>query len=170
MTVIAARIYDGVIRFASDRQTTAGMCKRTDRCIHLGKIAHVNGMTIGGCGYKSHSMWMMNYARNHAPLEDTEIDVSNFMLEFLDWMRKRDGNFSSDNEYLIAFRSSLFRVCNAMSVFRVPEFAAIGSGADFAVAAMHLEKSPKEAAGVAALLDLYCGGEIDELEHKYATA
>lgn len=44
------------------------------------------------------------------------------------------------------------------------KFAAIGSGRDFAVAAMHLGKTAREAVEVACLFDTGCGNGIDTLE------
>jgi ATP-dependent protease HslVU (ClpYQ) peptidase subunit len=64
------------------------------------------------------------------------------------------------------YRNKLFRVYDSLSVFAIPEFSAIGSGADFAIAAMHLGNEPKVAAKVASELDLYCAGQIDEVVHS----
>ncbi len=89
MTVIAAKIFDDEIHFAADRQVTAGFRKKTDREIEQSKLYSVNGMTIGGTGFKAHVLWLFSFARNHAPLEPTEVDVSHFMLEFAEWMRRK---------------------------------------------------------------------------------
>lgn len=165
MTVIAARIYGSQISFAADRQTTAAFRKVTEQELRLGKLAAVNGMTIGGAGLKSHSMWLISYARNHAPLTATEVDVSQFMLEFTEWMRKKEAGFANQNQFLIAYKKKLFNVFDSLSVFEVPEYAAIGSGQDFAVAAMHMGSRPVDAVKVAAELDLYCSGEVDSIIH-----
>lgn len=45
-------------------------------------------------------------------------------------------------------------------------FFAIGSGRDFAIAAMHCGKSAYEAAQIACLYDAYCGGWIDQIVIK----
>jgi len=165
VTVIAAKIVGNEVHFAADRQTTAGYSKRTDKELNLCKLMSVNGMLIGGAGLKSHSLWFHSFARNHMPLESTEVDVSQFMLEFVEFMKKKDGNFKCENEFLIAFRGKLFRVYDSLSVFEIPEFSAIGSGSQFAIAAMHLGHEPKIAAQVAADLDLHCSGEIDVMVH-----
>lgn len=167
MTVIAARIYEDEIRFAGDQQITAGYRKKTSREMELGKIVSINGMTIGGSGTVSEAQWLLSFARNHAPVEATEIDVSLFMLEFTDWMKQKKSDFKSENHYLIAFRKKLFRVFDSLSVFTVPEFSAIGSGSDFAIAAMHLGKDPKTAAKVASELDVFCSGQIEEVFHRW---
>jgi ATP-dependent protease HslVU (ClpYQ) peptidase subunit len=111
---------------------------------------------------------MFLFAKNHAPTEATEFAVAEFVLEFSEWMKKKDDSFRSQNEYLIAYRDKLFRVYDSLSVFSVPQHAAIGSGQDFAVAAMHLGRSAVDAAKVASELDLYCSGTIDTLKHEIA--
>lgn len=169
MTVIAARKVDGNIHFAADQQTTAGWRKVGGKEIELGKLFAVNGMVIGSAGYRSTALMFAHFARNHAPADATEIDVANFVIEFVEWMVKRTPKFEMENTFLIGFNGELFRVYDTFSVFRVPEFASIGSGQDFALAAMHLGHSPKEAAKVAAKLDLHCSGKIDTLIHKPVT-
>jgi ATP-dependent protease HslVU (ClpYQ) peptidase subunit len=48
-------------------------------------------------------------------------------------------------------------------------FYAMGHGRDFALAAMHLGKTAREAVEVACALDVYCGNGIDTLElHEQA--
>ncbi len=83
---------------------------------------------------------------------------------------QNDAEFKSENCYLIAFRGRLFRVWDSLSVFAVPQFSAIGSGGDFATAALYLGHNPKSAAKVAAALDLYCSGKIDTMIHRESSA
>jgi len=165
MTVIAAKREDMCIWFAGDRQVTSGVRKRTGHEMELGKLCQVNGMTIGSAGLKSESQWLFLFARNHAPTEATESAVAEFFLEFAEWMKKKNDRFSVENEYLVAYKDKLFNVYDSMSVFAVPQYAAIGTGQDFAVAAMHLGHTATQAAAVAAKLDLYCSGEIDTVLH-----
>lgn len=166
MTVIAARKIDGNIHFAADQQTTAGWRKVGAEEAHLGKLFSINGMVIGSAGLRSTSLMMAHFARNHCPAEATEVDVASFVLEFIEWMTKRTPKFELKNCFIIAFRGELFKVYDGLDTFAVPEFASIGSGQDFALAAMHLGHSPKEAAKVAAKLDVHCSGEIDTMIHK----
>lgn len=166
MTVIAAKFEGTAIQFAADRQVTTGLRKETAQGLRLGKLCSVNGMTIGSAGLKSESQWLFLFARNHAPAEATENAVAEFFLEFVEWMRKKNDSFRSENEYLVAYRDRLFRVYDSLAVFEIPSHAAIGSGQDFAIAAMHLGKTAADAARVAADLDLYCSGSIDTISHN----
>lgn len=170
VTVIAAKFEDRSIQFAADRQTTSGSRKETAQGMRLGKLCRVNGMTIGSAGLKSESQWLFMFAKNHAPAEAAENAVAEFFLEFSEWMKKKDNSFRSENEYLVAYRNKLFRVYDSLAVFDIPAHAAIGSGQDFAIAAMHLGRSASDAARVAADLDLYCSGTIDTLSHDIAAS
>lgn len=166
MTIIAARKTKKGIMFAGDRQATTGSRRSTDKEMEVSKVRAVNGMTIGSAGSLSQAQWFFVFAKNHAPITNCEVGVAEFMLEFHGWMRAKSNDFKNENCYLIASGDQLFRVYDEMSVYFVPEFSAIGSGTDFALAAMHLGKSAKRAAEVAATLDLYCSGDIETSLHK----
>lgn len=166
MTVIAAKVIDGNIHFASDSQTSAGYRRVTSKEIKVNKLHQVNGMTIGGSGLLAHSLWLIHFAKNHAPEDATQVAVSNFMVEFLEWMRKKDCNFTTSNRFLLAFRNCLFEIDEALSVFAVSQYSAIGSGADYAIALLHAGHHPDQAALVASQLDVYCSGEIQKLVHS----
>lgn len=166
MTVIAAKVCDDTILFAADRQVTiGGWRKHVDGELSISKIVSVNEMTIGGCGQFAHSLWLFGYARNHKPLEATELDVSQFMLEYGSWMRQKQGEFRNENQFLMAYRDALFLIESDLGVFRVPGFASVGSGSHYATAAMHLGHTPREAVEVASALDIYCSGGVDMKTH-----
>lgn len=170
MTVIAAKIEKDGIYFAADQQTSCGSVKSSDKEINLSKIYQVNNITFGSSGYKSTSLWLLFFAKNHSPLDATEVDIAEFMLEFNEYMKKKDSSFTNTNQFLIAYKNKLFKIWGALDVFEVTSFAAIGSGGDFATAAMYLDRKPDEAVYIASKLDLYCGGIIDTLVHKFTDA
>lgn len=68
-----------------------------------------------------------------------------------------------DGVALIVLAGEIYTVGWDYSVSNNGDFQALGSGSDFAVAAMHLGKSAKKAVEVAAELDLYTGGNVKEL-------
>lgn len=160
MTIIAARIANEAIRFASDSQTTAGWRRVSASELKRGKIFMTNQMTVGSAGYTSHACWFQTFCTTRRPAASTVSAISDFMLEFDDYMRKRFSDFKAVNQFLIAFEDRLFEVLKGADVFAVPEFAAIGSGTDYAIAAMHLGHGADAAAKVAADLDIYCSGDI----------
>lgn len=168
MTVIAARVYEDRIELAADSRVTLGDYRVVGSSeAEPMKVCSVNGMVIGGAGRKSTLQWLTYFARNHSPASESEVDVSAFILEFCEWMEKKSKSFGLENHFLVAFGSSLFKVYSSLAVMKVPEFAAIGSGGDYALAAMYLGHSPEDAARVAAKLDPWCGGDICTFVHKF---
>ena len=80
-------------------------------------------------------------------------------MEFSDWKRGRTGNSNLDNQYLLAFGGKAFHIQNYL-VLEVDKFSAIGAGADYALAALYLEKSAPEAVKVACELSCFVSEPI----------
>lgn len=165
MTVICAKVHPSTIEFAADRQVTSGWRRKLVGETTLGKLHQVNGVTFGSAGFKAESQWFGLFCQTHKPERSDESAIAAFMLEFTDWMKKKNGEFKSQNQYLIAFEDNLFRVYDGLSVFLVPEYAAIGSGEDYAIAALYLGELPEKAAEVAGQLCLGCNIQIDTAMH-----
>jgi ATP-dependent protease HslVU (ClpYQ) peptidase subunit len=165
MTVICARVNGETIEFAADRQTSQGYRRVLVGQTTLGKLHQANGVTFGSAGFKAESQWFGLFCQTHKPEQADESAIASFMLEFVDWMKKKKSDFKSENSYLIAFRDRLFRVYDGLSVFEVPEYTAIGSGEDYAIAALYLGESPKNAAETAGQLCLGCNIQIDTVFH-----
>lgn len=167
MTVIAARVMKDGIHFAADKQVTYGRQRVTSKEMKLGKLKQVNGMTIGGAGLTAQSQLFCHFAANHKPASANEFSVVEFILEFQNWMKAKDAAFVFHNDFLLAIDKKLFSIEGSMSVFEVPSFAAIGSGRDYALAAMHIGNIPSAAVKVAADLDICCGRGVDHVVHDF---
>ncbi len=134
----------------------------SDRTIASSKLFQQNGMIIGLTGLTCEGSLMQIFSRNHKPAAATMDGVMDFLFEFDDWVRKRDSSLRPENHYLIALDGHLFRSYGGINVFEVSEFAAIGAGEEFAITAMHLHKTPREAVVVACELSVWCGEPIAE--------
>ncbi len=156
MTVVAARKYPDRIEFAADSIVTRGSTQITDRSIAAPKLFQQNGLTIGLTGALAEGSLMQIFTRNHKPASASLEGVIDFLFEFEGWVRNRDTAFTIDNAYLIGFEGKLFRTYPRFDVFEVSEFDAIGAGQDFAITAMHLEKTPTEAVSIACVLSVWC--------------
>ena len=65
---------------------------------------------------------------------------------------------------LIGPNKQCYRLEDKLVAFQVESsFHAVGSGRDFAIAAMHLGKTAREAVELACLYDIYTGGPITEI-------
>ncbi|MGB5917386.1 MAG: hypothetical protein WBG63_21155 [Phormidesmis sp.] len=163
MTVIAARRTSDAIIFAADTLISDGFSKVTSSEIVYSKLIEQNGMVIGSTGDCFEGTMMELFSRNHKPSTTTRLGIMEFLVEFKEWVRKKEGGYSPGNGFLIAYDSKLFRVVQGLDVYEVSEFDAIGAGQDFAKAALHLGHTPREAVEVACKLSLYCSEPILEI-------
>ena len=135
MTTIAARFSTGEI--AAD-----SMCSGDDVHYHVAKLKIGARSVFGGAG--NWDALLKFYALLEAPGgavdEDCEVEV----LEL-----REDGIWVYEQTFLPA------RIKN--------DFYAIGTGRNYAIAAMHLGLTPREAVALAALYDPGTGGPIDEV-------
>lgn len=158
MSVVAVKLYADKIEMSADSIIVCGSRKELYYGHHT-KINQINDMIIGTAGHCEESSLMWIYAKNHRPAAATEKDVLEFIMEFSDWKRGRTGNSNLDNQYLLAFGGKVFHIQNYM-VLEVDKFSAIGAGADYALAALYLEKSAPEAVKVACELSCFVSEPI----------
>ena len=152
MSVVAVKIYDKNITMSADSIIIHGEADKTP--IGKGKIFEINNMIIGTAGYASEGAYLSMFAENHTPLDSTERAMNEFIAEFASWKYKMFGASQTiENQYLIAYKDKCFYI-GGNYVAEVSEYYAIGSGHQFAEAALHLGHSPQEAVKVAC--DLCC--------------
>ena len=163
MTVIAARKTSDAIIFAADTMISVGYGKSTDSAMVHSKLFQQNGLVIGSTGDCYEGTLMELFTRNHKPVESNRLAMIDFLVEFREWIQKKDGKHTPKNGFLIAFDNKLFRIYGGLEVYEIKEFDAIGAGEDFAKAALHLGHSPREAVEVACKLSLYCSEPITEI-------
>ena len=166
MTVIAARKTPDAITFAADTLITTGYLKATSADIVHSKLFQHNDMAVGSSGDCFEAALMELFTRNHKPVDTNRLSVIDFLVEFREWVRKKEGGYQPSNQFLIAFDAKLFYVCGGLEVYEVQEFEAIGAGADFARAAMHLGHSARESVEVACKLSLLCSEPITDLRFE----
>ena len=141
MTIVA---WDGRTLAADKRSTVAGLVRTVT------KIWRVNGTLVGGCG-----------------------DAA-FVLAVVDWLRagadpakypasQRD---KDDWQPVLVIDTDGRPMLYERSPFPIKyedPFCAMGSGRDYAMAAMHLGKTAAEAVAIASLFDNGCGNGCDTL-------
>ena len=141
MTTVAASL--DFMEIAAD-----SMCSGDDGHYLVEKLRSGKLSAYGACGDWDKILKFYNALENKGEL-DTDCDIE--VLEL-----RHDGLWVYEGTIIPA------RIKN--------RFYSIGSGAGYAIAAMHLGKSPKEAVAIAALFDPGTGGPIDilTLEEKIA--
>ncbi|NJM98480.1 MAG: hypothetical protein HC800_16115 [Phormidesmis sp. RL_2_1] len=163
MTVIAARKNSDAIIFAADSLISDGYVRSTDADMVHSKLFQHNSMIIGTTGYCYEGTLMELFSRNHKPVDAARLSIIDFLIEFREWVSKKDSGYKPSNGFLIAFESKIFCVYGGLEVYEVPQFEAIGAGKDFAKTALYLGHTPREAVEVACKLSLHCSEPISEI-------
>lgn len=148
MSVVAVKVYDNQIVMSADTIVVRGQDKTP---VGVGKLFSVNDMLIGSSGYASEGVYMRLFSENHRPIDATEKDIAQFMMEFAVFKNNMTGDGSLENSYLLAYKGKCFYL-NQAYIGEVKDFYAIGAGQDYADAALYLGHSPQEAVKVACAL------------------
>lgn len=141
MSVVAVKVYKDKIEISAD---TIGLRGNTKE--QVCKLTEINNMIIGSCGYIREFGLLNIFAKTHQPADATEKDIIDFMYEFCKW-KQSYLDFESDNSYIMIYKSKVFYI-GGFEVLEVKDFSAIGAGRDFALAALYLGHSAKEAVKV----------------------
>lgn len=167
MSVVAAKIMDNKIIMASDSIIIGGFSRTDQERFKSTKMSKVNGMLVGSCGYLQEGAMFQVFCGNRKPAGTKIKDVVEFMIDFKKWVKELSLNSDDDtkkmlsNQYIIAFDSTLW-VINGIDVIPVKDYYAIGAGEDYALAAMHLGCTPREAVKVACDMSCYVSDPILE--------
>lgn len=140
MTVIA---WDGKSLAADKRAVSCGLISTTT------KIRRIGSLLVGACGNTALGNEMMAWVERGRNPDD-----------FPQAQRNPDENCGLlviDSGRIIKYESSPYPIEFEDSFF------AIGSGRDFALAAMHCGKSAAEAVEIASLFECGCGNGVDAL-------
>ena len=160
MSVITGKVYNDKIVIAADSIVLSRDLTRS--CI---KIANINNMIIGATGTLREAALMFNFMETHRPANATQKDVLSFLIEFIDWKRKLINNANLECHYLLAYDGHLFLIMENY-VEEINDYYAIGAGRDYAMAALYLGHSPREAVKTACDLCCYVAEPIIEFEQS----
>ncbi|MCH2133618.1 MAG: hypothetical protein MK116_07695 [Phycisphaerales bacterium] len=183
MSIIVAIHRHATITMGADTLTCFGDGEQSpqENC-QTRKILPMGEAFIGGTGWAVYDdiieHWMAN---REAPTLDTKSAVFAYFLEL--WQGMRDGypfvNDQSnskdtpfadlDSTFLVAGSGGLFKVSSDLGVTAFNRYAAIGSGAEYAMGAIEClwdrieddEALVRAAIEAACRLDVHCGGQID---------
>jgi ATP-dependent protease HslVU (ClpYQ) peptidase subunit len=157
MSVVAAKIYPGHYEMASDSISVLGYSQRKDSS--KSKLSEVNGIILGSVGASQERSLLEVFLRTHQPSESKDSAVLECFVEFASWKKKQIDVYPIDNHYLLGFGGKIWLI-EGFYVAEVTNFHAIGAGADFATAALHLGHDVKKAVETAIELSIYCESPI----------
>lgn len=174
MTTIAAKVTNGKVKIAWDSQVTAGSTKT----VGMNKVVKINDQfAVGIAGHLRYANLIHRATVNKIhpfDLAQPDFDGYGWVLDDMvpAWMKavKKELENLPDGESdppwgvaLVALGSRIYDIGSDFSVSPVEGFAAIGSGSQFAITAMHLGKSAKQSVEIATELDMYTGGNVKEM-------
>ncbi|NUU21603.1 MAG: hypothetical protein HOV68_08830 [Streptomycetaceae bacterium] len=157
MTVIAGKIVEERIVIAADSQVTWGQAKTEGTKLY--KIGET--LVFGGSGHLRDVNLMRLFLDTHMPASSDERDVLEFYAEYVEWSKRKMSGFEAHSSFLFAFDGKLFEIDSDFDV-TYADFAAIGSGWEYARAALHLGHTPNEAVQVACDLTIFCAPPVTE--------
>ena len=174
MTTIAARVQpNGKVKIAWDSQVTSGNTSSQN----FVKARSLNGQ--GAIGIAGHVRFanLIHHASvsmiHPKDLNTEDAEIEEWLVEDVipvwqkaihDSMRHAEPESDYPSGHiLLAISGKVFEISHDFSVVDEGDFAAIGSGSHFAIAAMHLGKTPQAAVRVAADLDLFTGNHVREM-------
>ena len=155
MSVVACKIKENGYEIAADSITTRGAIQTRGQTSEHVKLYEANEMVIGGVGTAEENSLLRLFAETHRPSKPDEYSILEFISEFSEWKKRKTDNTAIKNSFLIGFQGSVFHV-EQWHVAKIKSYMAIGAGMSFALAALHLGHSAKEAVETAIELSIYC--------------
>lgn len=168
MSVVACRVNENGYTIAADSITVRGYTQDKGKQTAFSKLFRVNGLIVGGVGMAEELSLFQVYAATHQIAMPNESAVLEFFSEFAEWKKKKIDKAGLENSYFIGVENVIFYI-NGWHVTRVVTFEALGAGMDYALAALHLGHTSREAVQTAIELSVFCEGPIRELSKTFKT-
>jgi ATP-dependent protease HslVU (ClpYQ) peptidase subunit len=168
---------------AADTQSNFGDRRVTVENHRAPKIRRVGANYVATSGWGIYDDVLRDYvARVRRPALKTEQQVFTFFMKLWKELHERYSLVNDqpheddrspfgdlDAAFLVVNKDAIMHVSGNMSVSRFEKYYAIGSGADFAMGALHVlydrvadvEELAREACATAMAYDVFCGGAID---------
>jgi ATP-dependent protease HslVU (ClpYQ) peptidase subunit len=172
----------GELVVAADTLTTFGNTKVPHQLHAAQKIRRAGGSWLATTGWGLYDNILQDHlARGKSPRLETEPQIFDFFLKLWKALHrkytlvndqieeKESGPFGNmDSTFLVANRRGIFYVAPDLSVTTVERYFAIGSGAPFALGALHAlydgklgaAELARKAVEAAIDFDNYCGGAV----------
>lgn len=154
MSVVAVKIYPKEIHLAAD--SFVSMSYDTQRKDESVKIFQNEKMTVGGVGYAGDISFLRSFALTRHPSSPTEEAIVDYIVEFVEWARKKKNDYFLQSDFIIVFKGEVFFISADLYIKNVKDFYAIGAGQDYATAALYLKHSAEEAVAIACDISIRC--------------
>ncbi len=185
MSVIIAVTRNGRTVMCADTLTTFGDSQKVPaENLATLKIRRLGSSIVGAAGWAVYDCIVRDYLGERVPELETEGQIFAFFMDLWrvmhdkysfvnDQAQSKDSPFGDlDSSFILANRNGIFKVSPDMDVSRFGQFFAIGSGAEYAMGAVHAlyatvesaEELARRGVATASQFDVFCGGEPTLLE------
>ena len=162
MSVVAVKIEKNKITIGADSILVSGYTQEKDK---LAKLFQNEWMVVGDVGQAQEGALFQIFSQTRKPRESSVYAMTEYMFEFYSWIREKTEATVLVNSYIIAFQDKVFLI-EGFFVKEVNDYAAIGAGMDFALAALYMGSSVSDAIKTACHLSILCEEPINIIEIK----
>lgn len=162
MSVVAVKIYPSKIVIGAD--SFVGFNYDTQLKDKDVKIFRQNGLVVGGVGYATDIVLLKLFSKTRKPERPDEDSILNYLIEFRDWMRKKNDKYENKTDFMVVFKSKAFLATSSLYIKEIKTFEAMGAGMNMAQTALHLGCNVREALNVATELSIYCEKPLNIFE------
>ena len=158
MSCVAVKITEDKIEFAADSIAVINSTN-ISKAVGARKLEKINDMIIGGSGYVSEIESLFVYAESHQPFDKSIRAMREFFYEFSTWKQSKGQKFDTDSDFIIAYKGKVFSLFGS-ALTEIKQYSAIGAGYQYALAALYLGHTAKEAVKVSCVLDCFVAEPI----------
>lgn len=162
MSVVAVRVEKNKITIGADSILVNGYTQEKDK---LAKLFKNEWMVVGDVGQAQEGALFQIFSKTRKPRESSVDAITEYLFDFYSWIREKTEATELHNSYIIVFETKVFLV-EGFFVKEVTDYAAIGAGMDFALAALYLGSSVSDAIKTACHLSILCEEPINIIEIK----
>lgn len=154
MSVCAVRKTADAITVSCDTQLT---CDTTisSQFLEFTKMFEKHGIIVAGAGPIREINLLKIFLEKNLIGEPSEENILMFMFDFSQFKQQMGLPVEIECQFIFVIGDKIFSVIQG-EVLEIPEYYAIGSGQDFAQAALFLGHSTEESVKVACNLNVYC--------------
>ena len=157
MSVVAVRIEKNKIVIGADSILVSGYTQEKDK---LAKLFQNEWMVVGDVGDAQEGALFQIFSKTRKPRESSVEAITEYMFDFFQWNKEKTESNELNNSYIIIFEGKAFLV-EGFYVKEVKDYAAIGAGMDFALAALYMGSSVHDSIKTACHLSILCEEPIN---------
>lgn len=164
MSVVAVRKNGSAITIGADsiRVSSWAGTQEKDKLAKLFPIS--KDMIVGAVGSAAAGALFREFVQNHLPKSNTEYGWTMLMSDFANYLNElKNAPKFEESSFITVYRKKVFFL-DGYFVREIKDYYAIGAGMDYALAALYLGSSVKEAIEAACHLSIFCERPVNVIE------